>query len=307
MIKKILFTVLTIILGLVFIFSGFTKLYPIELFELTLIDIKVSTWATAPIISRLMIASEFLLGILLVMNIKLRKFTLKASLLILIIFTIYLTILMLVEGNKGNCKCFGNVIFMTPLESILKNLLMIAITVILLIWHKGFVYPFQKIILAVVIIASLALPFILNPPDFIMAYQSQPETVGYKMDLDTLYNSPDIQKPEVELRKGKHIVAFMSLSCSHCKVAAYKMHIIKKQNPDIPFYFIFNGAENKLQPFFDETKASNIPHIILNGERFINLAGFNLPSIVFINNSIVEEKTNYLELSESEIKLWYLK
>jgi uncharacterized membrane protein YphA (DoxX/SURF4 family) len=307
MIKKILFTVLTILLGLVFIFSGFTKLYPIELFELTLIDIKVSTWATAPIMSRLMIASEFLLGVLLVMNFKLRKFTLKASLIVLIIFTIYLIILMLVEGNKGNCKCFGNVIFMTPLESILKNLVMIALTIVLLVWHKGFVYPFQKIILAAVIIGSLVLPFILNPPDFIMAYQTRQETVGYKMDLDTLYNSPDIQKPEVELRKGKHIVAFMSLSCSHCKVAAYKMHIIKKQDPEIPFYFIFNGSENKLQPFFDETKASNIPHMILNGERFINLAGYVMPSIVFINNSMVEKKTDYLNLSEAEIKPWYAK
>lgn len=305
MIKKILFTVLTTLLGLVFLFSGFTKLYPVELFELTLIDLHVSTWATAPIIARLMIASEFLLGILLVMNFKLRKFTLKASLAVLVMFTIYLIILWAVDGNKGNCKCFGNVLVMTPLESILKNLLMIAITIILMIWHKGFVYPFQKIILAVLIIASLVLPFILNPPDFIMAYQSRQETVGYKMNLDTLYTSTDIQKPTVDLRKGKQIVAFMSLTCSHCKVAAYKMHIIKNQYPEIPFYFILNGKQQNLQPFMDNTKAENIPHIILNGERFINLAGYNLPSIVFLNNSLVEAKTDYMNLSESKINLWY--
>jgi uncharacterized membrane protein YphA (DoxX/SURF4 family) len=307
MTKKILFTVLTVLLGLVFIFSGFTKLYPIELFELTLIDIKVSTWATAPVISRLMIASEFLLGILLVLNIKLRKFTLKASLAVLILFTIYLIVLMIVEGNKGNCKCFGDILVMTPLESILKNILLIAVTIVLLVWHKGFVYPFQKIIISVLVIASLVMPFILNPPDFIMAYQSQQEIVGYKLNLDTLYTSPDLKKPEVELRKGKHIVAFLSLSCKHCKVAAYKMHIIKKENPEIPFYFIFNGNINKLQPFFEETKASNVPYMILNGERFIDLAGYNLPSIVFLDNSVVVEKTNYLELSSAKIKQWYFK
>jgi len=307
MIKKILFTILTVLLGLVFIFSGLTKLYPVELFELTLIEIKVATWATAPILSRLMIASEFLLGIMLVLNIKLRKFTLKASLAILILFTVYLLILMIVDGNKGNCKCFGNVLIMTPLESIIKNLVMIAITLVLYIWHKGFKYPFQKIILIVLVTASLVLPFILNPPDFIMAYQSREETVGYKLNLDTLYNSPDIPKPEVDLRKGKHIVAFLSLSCSHCKVAAYKMHIIKKQNPGLPFYFIFNGKENKLQAFFDDTKASDVPYLLLNGKRFADLAGFILPSIVFLDNSVVVQKTNYIDLSASKINLWYSK
>ena len=116
------------------------------------------------------------------------------------------------------------------------------------------------------------------------------------MNLDTLYTSTDIQKPVVDLRKGKHIIAFMSLTCRHCKVAAYKIHILNKQHPEIPFYFILNGDEKKLQSFFDETKSENIPHMILNGERFIRLAGYNMPSIVFLNNSIVDKKTNYLNL-----------
>jgi hypothetical protein len=307
MIKKILFTVLTVLLGLVFIFSALTKLYPIELFELTLIDLKVSNWATAPVFARLMIASEFLIGGLLILNINLRKFTLKATIAVLVFFTIYLIIQLAVEGNQGNCKCFGNVLKMSPLESIIKNLVMLLIAVVLFIWHKGFNLPFKKIIIPVVCLASLSLPFILNPPDFIMAYQSRQETVGYKMNLDTLYNSPDLKKPEVELRKGKHILAFMSLTCSHCKIAAYKIHLIKKEDPEISFYFIFNGDLKNLQPFFDETKTSDIPHMILNGQRFIDLAGYVMPSIVFLNNSVVEQKTDYLNLSEKKLKLWYKK
>jgi hypothetical protein len=173
-----------------------------------------------------------------------------------------------------------------------------------MIWHKGFVYPFQKIIITLLVIASLVLPFVLNPPDFIMAYQSRPETVGYKMKLDTLYTSSDIQKPEVDLRKGKHIIAFMSLTCSHCKVGAYKLHIIKKQRPDISMYLVLNGDKKNLQPFFDNTKANNIPYMMLNGERFINLAGFNLPAIFLVKNSIVEQKINYIELTIDKIDVW---
>ena len=307
MIKKILFITLTVLLGLVFIFSGLTKLYPVELFELTLIDLKVSNWITAPVLSRLMIATEFFLGALLVLNFSLRKFTLKATAAILVVFTIYLIIQLAIEGNKGNCKCFGNVLIMSPLEAIIKNLVMLAVAVVLFIWHKGFVLPFKKLIMILVLLASLSMPFILNPPDFIMAYQARPETVGYKMNLDTLYNSTDIQKPVVDLRKGKHIIAFMSLTCRHCRIGAYKLHIIKKQRPEISMYLVLNGDNNKLEPFFADTKASNIPYIMLLGERFTDLAGFVMPAIVLVDNSIVEQKLNYLELDIDKIDAWLKK
>jgi len=176
MIKKIVFSVLSILLGLVFILSGLTKLYPIELFELTFIDLGVGTWKTAPFISRLFIAMEFFLGIMLIFNIRLKKFTLKATLGLIIAFTIYLFIQMYFEGNKGNCKCFGNFLVMTPLESIIKNLAMIAVAGLLLWAKHDITYRFQKLLMILGLLASLSLPFILNPPDFIATYQFQEET-----------------------------------------------------------------------------------------------------------------------------------
>ncbi|HNW88450.1 MAG TPA: hypothetical protein PKN48_02240 [Bacteroidales bacterium] len=304
MIKKIIFSVISLLLGLVFIFSGLTKLYPIELFELTFIDIGVANWQTAPIISRLFIGIEFFLGVMLVFNIRLRKFTLKATIALLAVFTIYLFIQMYFEGNKGNCKCFGNYLVMTPLESIFKNLGMIAVAVLLLLIKHDLKYRFQKLLMILGIVASLSLPFILNPPDFIAAYQSQEETIGYKLELDTLYTSTDLKKPEVDLRKGKHIIAFMSLTCKHCRVAAYKIHIINKQNPEIPFYFVLNGNEKNLVPFFDDTKTENIPYMMLLGERFVSLAGYNMPAIMFVNNSVVEQKENYISLNYDSVIEW---
>ncbi|MEI6124423.1 MAG: DoxX family protein [Bacteroidota bacterium] len=304
MTRKIIFTFISVLLGLVFIFSGITKLFPIELFELTFVDLGVANWYTAPVVARLMIATEFFLGILLVLNFSLRKFTIKATIVMLVVFTIYLIIQLVIEGNKGNCKCFGNVIVMTPLESIIKNLLMLAIAVVIFIWHKGFTFPFKKIIMLGVILFSISLPFILNPPDFIMAYQSQPETIGYKLNLDTLYNSSDLKKPEIELRNGKHIISFMSLTCSHCHIAAYKFYLIKKESPDIPIFFILNGKDKDITPFFEDTKATNIPFMILRGKRFADLAGYKLPCILFINNTIIEKKTNYIDLNYDEIKKW---
>ncbi|HOY30685.1 MAG TPA: hypothetical protein PKW80_02285 [Bacteroidales bacterium] len=304
MIKKIIFSVLSIMLGMVFIISGLTKLYPIELFELTFIDMGVATWKTAPLISRLFIGLEFFLGLMLIFNVKMRRFTLKAVIALLAAFTIYLFIQLLLEGNKGNCKCFGNYLEMTPLESIIKNMVMMAVAVLLLLVKHDITYRFQKIIIIAGAIVSLCLPFILNPPDFIASYRFQEETTGYKLELDTLYTSTDIAAPETDLRSGKHIIAFMSLRCKHCRVAAYKIHILNKQNPQIPFYFVLNGKEKDMDSFFDDTKTEDIPHIMLKGERFVMLAGYNLPVIMFVNNAVVEEKVNYIMLTNEKIEKW---
>lgn len=304
MIKKIIFIVLSVLLGLVFILSGLSKLFPIELFELTFIDLGFAGWQTAPFISRLFIAAEFFLGIMLILNIRMRKFTLKATIVMLLIFTVYLIIILIAEGNKGNCKCFGDILVMTPLESIIKNIIMIVVALVLYIFHPNFKYRFQTLLIILGVLSSVSLPYIINPPDFIVSYQQSPESTGYKINLDTLYSSNDIVKPEVDLRKGKHIISFMSLRCRHCKIAAYKMHIMHKQNPAIPFYLILNGKTNDLQTFFDETKTTDIPHMILLGERFRKLAGYSLPSILYINNTFVEKKVNYISMDYKEIIEW---
>jgi len=304
MIKKIIFTILSILLGAVFIFSGYTKLYPVELFEATFVDIGVSSWATAPYLARIMIGFEFLIGLLLIFNLYFNKTTLKLTIFVLALFTIYLFILMLVEGNKGNCKCFGDYLVFTPLESIVKNIIMIIVAILLYIFHKGFKIKFQKWILILFIVVSLVMPFILNPVDAMITNQMQPEAVNYDLDLSCIPSSPKNELPKIDLLKGKHIIVFASLTCPHCKVGGYKIHVINKKNPEIPFYFFLNGDNEKLRPFFDETQIDNIPHSMLFGECFVELGGLQLPQILLVNNGKVEKKLNYLLLNQNEIESW---
>ena len=103
-------------MGAIFIFSGYTKLYPIEPFEFTFVDLGFN-WQIAPFVARLMIAIEFLIGILLVLNVNLRKFSYKLGIGILVFFCVYLILLMAILGNKGNCGCFGTYLQMTPLQA----------------------------------------------------------------------------------------------------------------------------------------------------------------------------------------------
>ncbi len=298
----------TVVIGLVFIFSGYTKLYPIEPFEYTFVDLGFINWQIAPFIARLMIAAEFLIGILLVLNFNLRK-TYKLALGILLFFSIYLILLMAFVGNKGNCGCFGTYFQMTPLEALIKNIIMIVILLVLYKHSKGWQLSKKYKFLNILPYAfALVMPFILNPVelDYSEAYLNKPED-NFKIELDTLYNNAKLTMPPKTLSYGKHVIAFMSLTCGHCRIAAKKMRIMHEKNPEIPFYFVLNGKDEKLQTFFDDTHTENIPHCVLNGRSFIYLAGTVMPTIYLVNNSMVEHDVNYMVLDQSELEKWLKK
>lgn len=297
-------------MGAVFIFSGYTKLYPIEPFEYTFVDLVPIAiginWKMAPFIARFMIGAEFLIGILLVLNINLRKTTYKLGVGILLLFCIYLLLLILLVGNKGNCGCFGTYFPMTPLQALIKNVCMLIVLFMLYKYHEGW-EPNKKykLLIVLVYISSFAMPFVLNPVelDYSEAYLNKPEN-NYKLELDSLYANAKLNVPPKTLSEDKHIIAFMSLTCLHCRIAAKKIRIIAERDPKIPFYFVLNGNEKNLRSFFDDTHTEKIPHCILKGKVFAYLAGLNVPSIYLVNNSMVEHSLNYMELDQTELENW---
>ena len=118
---------LRILVSALFIFSGIVKLYPIEPFELTLIDVGMSNWSFAPIMARLLIGTEIFLGLAVLLNTKFLPSVLKYTLILTGFFTFYLTLLWIFRGNNVNCGCLGSYILLTPAESIAKNLVLIVI------------------------------------------------------------------------------------------------------------------------------------------------------------------------------------
>jgi uncharacterized membrane protein YphA (DoxX/SURF4 family) len=300
-------------MGSVFIFSGYTKLYPIEPFEYTFVDLGFINWQIAPFIARFMIGAEFLIGILLVLNINLRKITYKLGIGILLFFCVYLILLIVLVGNKGNCGCFGTSILMTPFQALIKNIIMLVVFFVLYKYHEGWeINKKYSFMITIIFAASVAMPFVLNPVelDYSEAYLNKPEN-NYKIELDTLYNNATLNIPPRTLSQGKHIIAFMSLTCPHCRIAAKKIRIIHERNPKISFYLVLNGEDKNLQPFFEDTHTENIPHCMLVGgnsiNHFIYLAGTEMPAIYLVNNSVVENKVNYIDLDQQELEKWLLK
>lgn len=308
LLKKIPAIFISVALGFIFLYSAYTKLYPvIETFEFTFVDIGIANWYSAPIIARLLIGLEIFLGLLLILNYQLKKFTLPLTIALLVFFIIYLSIQIAINGNKGNCGCFGEHLKMTPLQAIIKNILMVLAAFIVYRFYNGWKIKFNALFLCLVGTTALSLPFVFNPVDYSYTSNNMDEKVNYPLELNLLYEPEDTSKvevPKIELRTGKHIISFLSLSCPHCRIAAKKFRLIKKNNPELSIYFILNGDKVKLSEFLEDTKADNIPYSFCLGKTFIQLASAQLPRIYYLDNGVVVKKVDYFELNQYKIEEW---
>lgn len=311
-IKRITGVILLLALSATFFYSAYTKsgvefqgLYLVDTpnatnafdsFQWTFLDMGINSMMVAGIIARVMIGFELLLGLFLLFHIFLKPFTYKTVIAVLVVFIIYLLIVIYNQGNTGNCGCFGNKLAMTPLQAIWKNVAMIAVTVVLMYIYPVKPYKFQEYACMVLCAGAFSIPFVVNT----MYTGTNPERYTANINLDLLYKYDP--KPAVDLRKGKHIIAFMSLTCPHCKKAGYLLHIIQREHPELPIFMVLAGHEDNKKPFFDETHAEKVPYLHYpHNEEFEELVNSGLkkgeksgvPAIYWVNNGRIEYKSVY--------------
>src|SRR5690606_2698962 len=103
-----------------------------------------------------------------------------AATLLTLFFSVFLA-WQLGDGG-GNCHCLGEIIEMSPLQSLLKNAVLLM--VLLFIRKTGGLHFRYSVSLAFIVsLAALAVPFIISPPDYFYR-QDFRERVAY--DQETL-------------------------------------------------------------------------------------------------------------------------
>ena len=284
--------ILLVLLAAVFFFSAYSKIHSdnaFDNFQWTFIDLGINSFLAAGIIARLMIGMEIMLGLFLLLHIYLKKLTYPAIIAVLSFFIVYLLFVITKQGNTGNCGCFGDKLAMTPLQAIVKNVDMIAVTVLLMFIYPARPYKHQEYVLLFAGVLALTVPFLLN----VIYTGTAPVKYDKPLDLSLLYKFNPA--PQEDLRKGKHIIAFMSLTCPHCKKAAYLLQIIRKQHPDYPIYMVLDGSEHFKKAFFDETHATDVPYLLYyHTNEFAQMAGNDgVPAILWVNNGVAEYKSKY--------------
>lgn len=297
--RKIVFSIIGILLGLMFLFSAFSKTIPIGPFIEAIYDRFSINYQASAILARAIIGFEAGIGILFLLGINGRwRWVLYASLGLLIAFTFFILGIWYIEGNEADCGCLGEVVKLSPFWSIIKNLVMITLVLILIIKDRRIETKAKQYFAWIITAVFIIYPFIFVPGEL-------------KIDLiyPTVAND-SMQTPSIDLRTGKHLVAFMSLTCKHCLKAATKMAEMHKEDPNIPIIFIFPQPNEVQLPlvdsFIQKTHSQDIPKHFIPMYTFRELAGKAVPSIYMINDKNIEDKIdNYKIIKTKELQDWY--
>ena len=285
---------LSIATGVLFLYSAYTKFFPVQAFEYTMAQFIHMPMIVAKIAARFFIGLEAALGGLMILHfLGKNNWPLKAAFVLVSVFSIYLIYLWASAGNNVNCGCFGDAIWMSPSTSLIKNAGILIALGILIRYHRGFQWQWTKISGPVILLCTVALPYFLSPI-----------LTRYKIDLSPLYANGKTDKPAIDLAKGKHIIAFLNPQCMHCRKAGLKMHTMFQKDTTLPFFLVIGGTVSNLTDFWKDSQAQDMPHTRLDAGPFNKITGGVYPQIYWVNNSWVEENVSYPDLDANAVERW---
>ncbi|MBP5541368.1 MAG: DoxX family membrane protein [Bacteroidales bacterium] len=197
--------ILSIIVGIVFLFSGLMKLLDVSAFQSLIIQYGLSFFQyLAPLI----ILIEILLGLALILGVQ-QRITAIISICVLLIFTGAYTYGYLVNSVE-DCGCFGSLVKSTPVITYIRNTVLIAILVIIICLDKNMFYTVPQ--WKVIIILSVMIPSVF----------AAGMTFSIKRHHNDSHPFEGMSLSETPLKKiiepdGKRkLVFFISYQCQHC-------------------------------------------------------------------------------------------
>ena len=137
-----------IILSFLFVFGAISKLISMPFFDGMVAELilgqdyfnQPKSMVLVQWLTRILVAIELWIGIALLQNKGFKKVTLPLTIVILLLFTAHLFYDSFMKENgfvEGNCGCFGDVLPMTNLESIIKNVIGLAVAIYTWIKHNN--------------------------------------------------------------------------------------------------------------------------------------------------------------------------
>lgn len=313
-----------IIIAILFLISAVAKLYPSPYFAISTFEVKQLypmgfSEGISVYFSRILIGVEFALGILILQKNYLKTIIIPATLLMLGIFTTHLIIQSYIYGgNSGNCGCFGELLPMTPIEAIIKNVLAIILLGYLLYLmpkkseSNHNIWTVSTMILGFILILFMIAP--IQPSSEIVLESEIPEipiiqekTVVKDKNNDTvkivktdqvnkevlkILNEPPKHKSGYsqyfsKIDSGKKTLCFFVPGCEHCKDAAKELTEMKLKNKSAPeVNIIFMNEEAHLIPEFFKFAGATYPYKIIEIIPFWKVLGTgkDTPGIKYLWN-----------------------
>lgn len=256
---------LQLFIAATYLFSAYTKAIAPGFFEVLLEQQGIvpnriyAAWLTRGII-----AIELWLALGLILSFYTR-ILLRLSFGILLAFSAHLCYLIFI-GETGNCGCFGEMIKVSPLESLAKNAFLLLVNGFLLRYkYKGNKKPWWTWALFPTLFAAAV---------FVWPTQTDPDGVIAKF--------PAFEKTtEIDFYKGEYLVAVLNLSCEHCQESAQDLAELQREGVEIPqvIALFYEEGETTVEQFNLKTN-SDFYYEMIDVNTFFDLIG-NAPPRVY--------------------------
>lgn len=246
---------LRILISALFILSAFAKLYPTPLYGITkvfeqgqLIPMGFSA-ELASYFSRFIIGTEFFLGISILFNNYLKRIIVPITFLMTLVFSIHLATQ--IFGPSENCGCFGDLIPMTPIEALIKNIF--TLLILAFIYSKS-VHVYGNLNRLVMLFTLAIMSMFAFVPISTKSKSSDNSFISY---VDDKYN-------EFKNLDQKKILCFFDAGCDHCQDAARALDSLSNIVTNFPqLHIIFSDAEDYNIPSFFEFVGNKYPYQIM--------------------------------------------
>lgn len=299
-----------LICAIIFAASAYLKAVDFDYFELQIIELGLFNFYISGILAYGIIAIEFIISAWFVLGFTPRRFFRYFTVSFLGIFTLYLFYLFVEKGNDISCGCMGEQIRITPLQGIVKNVVLIICTFLVLSASKVNFYfktaiSNNSLILISSVLISFYLAYYLTPISFFNSKSFNQSGIA-RFNADRIVQNGKFYRDFNFFKEHKrYTIAFLSSSCGHCKIAAKRFSHLKFQNNELPIFLVINGDSALIDGFVREHGISNFPKTLLFKEDFVSLAGTKLPKIYLVDRDSIQDVVSARDVSVNSLKSWY--
>ena len=269
---KIVSKILQLLLGITFLFSAYTKAVGPGFFEITLMDQGIAPdRIIASYLARFFIGLEFALGFLMLLPFYVKRL-MQFTFFLLGGFTLHLIYLWSI-GDTDNCGCFGEMISMTPEQSIIKNMIMLAIAFV--VFRSAQTKKIKIIIPIVFSAATIISMWIILPI---------PNHKEFPFESFTHFET----RGRVDLSSGENLVAIFNLDCEHCQQAAIELGELKRNQENFPeLYVLYFQEGSTTVEDFESITQSSFPYDLIEVNTFFDLIGDSPPRVYHLKDGKV--------------------
>jgi hypothetical protein len=279
-----------ILLGLTFVGAALVKfdyILPLEKDVMSFFKVQGDyPGVVIQFLPRLLIASELALGLTLCQPYWRRRLVLPACILMLLFFSGYLLSL---NPAKENCGCFGAWLKMGPRASLLKNLVLLALSGVCLGLSprdpQGKLVVPSATVLGSCLLVFILIPLRLEPPP---ALEERFAKLG------------EFQGAEGRsFGQGTALLCFFSATCEHCQAAAKALSTWPAGEAAV--FMAMEGQEQEIEAFRALTGTFHFPWKAVDIETFYSNIGQAPPRIYLLKDGQVIYRWD-LEIKLAELE-----